>query len=66
METNTEAKMTQPTKKCNIDTQIENIMVLLDQMNKAKELKASVKFRNILNTLYEKKVDKLEAIANNN
>lgn len=54
--------MTQPTKKGNIDTQVEKIMVLLEQINKATELKATVRFRNILNVLYEGEVDKLEGM----
>lgn len=52
--------MTQPTKKGNIDTQIDKIMVLLDQMQKAAILNASVKFRNILKSVYEGEVSKLE------
>lgn len=60
MEKNT--VMTQPTKKGNIDTQVEKIMVLLEQINKATELKATVRFRNILNVLYEGEVDKLEVM----
>lgn len=55
--------MQQPKKTISIDSQIEKIMALLDNMSKAVDLKASVKFRNILNTLYENEVNKLETIV---
>lgn len=49
--------------KKTIDSQIEKIMALLTNMNKAVELKASVRFRNILNTIYENEVSKLEELT---
>lgn len=55
--------MTQPKKTISIDSQIEKIMALLTNMNKAVELKASVRFRNILNTIYENEVSKLEKLT---
>ena len=55
--------MTQPKKTITFDSQIEKIMALLDNMSKAVELKASVKFRNILNAVYENEVNKLESIV---
>lgn len=58
--------MTQPKKTISVESQIEKIMVLLNQMNKAKELGATVRFRNILLSLYETEVDTLETITNKN
>ena len=55
--------MTQPKKTISIDSQIEKIMALLDNMSKAVELKASVKFKNILNVIYENEVSKLERLT---
>ena len=55
--------MQQPKKTISIDSQIEKIMALLDNMSKAVELKATVKFRNILNVIYENEVSKLEKLT---
>ena len=57
--------MTQVSKTKTVDSQIVKIMDLLNYMNKAKELGATVKFRNILLSLYETEVDNLEKIINN-
>lgn len=53
--------MTQPTKK-GVEAQIEKIVVLLDQRQKADLMNASVKFKNLLKDVYETEVNKLETM----
>lgn len=53
--------MVQPTKK-GVEAQIEKIVVLLDQRQKADLMNASVKFKNILKDVYEAEVNKLETM----
>lgn len=55
--------MEKVTKRGNVDAQVEKIMLLLEQINKASELKATVRFKNILNSLYEGEVCKLEGMV---
>lgn len=54
--------MTQPKKTISLDSQIEKVMGLLDQLNKAKELGATVRFKNILMKLYETELTNLDNI----
>lgn len=57
--------MTQVSKTKTVDSQIAKIVDLLKYMNTARELGATVRFRNILLSLYETEVDTLEKIINN-